>query len=409
MTPIVLHNPQKSVAKDLHRFRVVLCGRRWGKTTLAGYELVGKAFFKKDGRVGYIAPTSEQARDIAWREIKEIAKSITVNANNTRMELEIRNKFGGISIIKFSSWQSIIDKESLRGQKFHFIVMDEVSSYKNFWIGWEEIIRPTLTDYQGEVLFIGTPKGYNHFYDLYNLQDTDKDFKSFHYSSYTNPFLNKKEIDTAKKQMTEDRFAQEYEGEFRKMEGLVYKEFRREDHTFDEFVELPVFTDVLVGIDWGFTNPAAVLRIGKDGDNNYWITDEWYKRQQTTDQIIEVAKMFRPNMVYPDIAEPDRIQMCKDAGMNVREVSKDVMAGIDNIRELFKQGRIHISNSCKNLIWELETYHYKEQKNLDKNSPEEPEKKDDHAMDALRYVLYNDTPTVENNNEEFNLYGGDYE
>ena len=381
---IILHQAQQKIVESLKRFRVVITGRRFGKTVCSISELIGKAFFTEDGIVCYIAPTNEDIRDIIWRELKKAIEPIAVNINDVRMEAEIRNKFGKTSLIKTASWQSIIDKGRLRGQKFHFIVMDEVSSYKNFWVGWEEVIRPTLTDYKGEVLFIGTPKGMNHFYDLYKTND--EDFEGFKFTSYDNPHIDAKEIDKAKNQMTADRFAQEYLGEFRKMEGLVYPEFKREIDVKD-FKDINP-KEVIAGIDWGYTNPAGALKILVDRDNKFYIEDEYYKRGQTTDQIIESIKHWNINKAYPDPAEPDRIATAMSLGINCREVSKDIPAGIDRVRELFKQRRIVIHPRCVNLINELETYHYPESKG-DTNEKEVPVKDADHLMDCLRYSLYN--------------------
>lgn len=373
---------QNEVAKDIHRFRVLNCGRRAGKTILAVEEIKGK-LVAKDSRVAYIATTYAQARDIAWNIMKKELKPAISRTNESRLELEVNNIKGGTSIVQLRGWENI---ETLRGQQFDFIVIDEVASMRNFWLNWQEVVRPTLTDTKGEVMFISTPKGFNHFYDLYNKEDEDKDYKSFHYTSYDNPFVPSEEIDKAKKELTEDRFAQEYMADFRKTEGLVYKEFNRERHLFEKEPHNN-WNEVILGIDFGFTNPASILKIKKDNDNNFYVFDEWYKTKQSTDQIAEMAVNFKPNKVYPDPAEPDRIEILKKKGLNVREVSKDIVAGIDCVRSLFKQDRLFIHKSCKNLIWELETYSYPEKK-PDHNEEEKPIKENDHAVDALRYALY---------------------
>ena len=186
--------------------------------------------------------------------------------------------------------------------------------------------------------------------------------------------------------MTEDRFAQEYLAEFKRTEGLVYKEFIRELDITDKTPE-NIKTTIL-GLDFGYTNPAAMLKIDIDRDNTFWITEEWYKTGQTNEQIGEKALSYKPQSVYPDQAEPDRIEALKKMGLNCREVSKDVPAGIDRVRELFKQRKIKIHNSCRNLIWELETYSYPDKK-PGQNEKEVPIKENDHALDALRYALYN--------------------
>lgn len=386
---MVLHPAQKAIATDLHRFRVVNCGRRTGKTTLAILEMVAKAVYKNDTRVCYIAPTYQQARDIAWQELKKIAMPASYSINESRLEITIKTADGGKAYISLRGWESI---ETLRGQKYDFIVIDEIASMRNWWVNWEEVIRPTLTDREGSVLFISTPKGFNHFYELYNMQDDPikgKDYKSFHFTTYDNPHIKPEEIEKARLEMTEDRFAQEYLGDFRKTEGLVYKEFDRTRHVYSTAVYASA--ERLVGIDWGFTNPAAVYLIERDSDANYWITDEYYKPGKTTDDICEYAASLRGNKYYPDPAEPDRIEVLKRKHVNVMEVSKDIEAGIDSVRELFKANRLHIHSSCVNLITELELYHYPEKK-PDKNEPELPVKEDDHAMDAIRYVLFMQQP-----------------
>lgn len=377
-----LHKGQSEVASDTHRFRVCCNGRRWGKTTLAVLEMVAKAVYGNDRYVCYLAPTYQQSRDIAWQELKKICQPIINKVNESRLEIIVNTIHGGTSTISLRGWESV---ETLRGQKFHFIVVDEIASMRNWETNWQEVLRPTLTDYRGEALFISTPKGFNHFYELYNKQNKDPDYKSFHYTSYDNPHIPFVEIEKAKLELTEDRFAQEYMADFRKTEGLVYKSFSRDTCVFNNEIYNPV--DRLAGIDWGWTNPATVYLIEKDTDRHYWITNEFYKTGKTTSEIIEFARGLRPNKVYPDPAEPDRNEEARRAGLNVREVSKDIEAGINCVQELLKQGRIHVHSSCVNLIQEFETYSYPDKK-PNQNEYENPIKENDHALDNIRYVLY---------------------
>jgi len=384
---MILHKSQDEVAADTHRFRVLCCGRRWGKTTLAVEEIKGLAL-SKNARICYIAPTIQQARDIAWSMMLEEFKPIIVKAvESPSREIIVRNLKGGTSLIQLRGWEAI---ETLRGQFFDFIVIDEVASMRGFNVLFQEIIRPTLTDTKGQVMFISTPKGFNHFYDLFNTKD--EDYKSFHFTSYDNPFIPKEEIDKAGKEIPEDRFAQEYLADFRKTEGLVYKEFNRTIHVSGEQPKTVV--DTIIGIDFGYTNPSSIIPVKIDGDNHYWVNEEFYKTHQTTEQIAEQAKLYGSTKCYPDPAEPDRIEILKKNGLNCREVSKDIVSGVDRVRELFKQNRIHISPDCKNLIHELETYRYPEKKQ-DQNETEKPVKENDHALDALRYALYMTTPVKE--------------
>jgi PBSX family phage terminase large subunit len=371
---------QTVIQRDNHRFKVINCGRRFGKTTLS-VNIIAKAIVEGKSRIAYIAPTYQQARDIAWEMLKKVF--IGADFNESRLEVRIGNQ-----VIQLRGWESI---ETLRGQKFDLLIIDEVASMRNFWVHWQEVIRPTLTDTKGKAIFISTPKGFNHFYDLYNLESKDKDYKSFHYTSYDNPNLPVEELDKAREEIPEDRFAQEYLADFRKTEGLVYKEFNREKNVTEKTPSN--ITETIIGIDFGYTNPAAIIPIRIDGDSHYWIGEEWYKSRCTTEQIAEQAILYGSTKCYPDPAEPDRIAILSKAGLNCREVSKDIVAGVDHVRELFKQGRIHIHPDCKNLIYELETYRYPDKK-PEANEAEKPVKDNDHALDALRYALYTNKPTL---------------
>jgi PBSX family phage terminase large subunit len=383
---MILHATQKVVARDTHRFRVVNCGRRWGKTTLAILEMVAQGVYKDDCRICYIAPTIQQARDIAWNELKKVCEPIVVKSKEApSLEIIINTKNGKQSTIWLRGWENI---ETLRGQKFDFIVIDEIASMRNFWPNWQEVIRPTLTDTKGEVLFISTPKGFNHFYDLYNFDD--EDYKAFHFTTYDNPHMPVEEIDKAKKELPENRFAQEYMADFRKSEGLVYKEFNRDLHLFDEVIEKEG-KEYLGAIDFGFTNPCAILHILYGGDANYWVIDEFYKTGRTEEQIGEYVKTCGFNEVYPDPESPSAIEVLNSKGINVRDVIKgkdSIKSGIDAVRALLKANRLHIHKNCKNLIQEFETYTYPEKK-PNNNEPELPIKENDHALDALRYLIAN--------------------
>ena len=380
-----LTKAQSQIASDNHRFRVVNCGRRFGKTYLSVLEMVAKAVYGKDRYIAYIAPTYQQARDIAWQELKKVCTPIAKTINESRLEIIVNTVDAGTSTISLRGWESI---ETLRGQKFHFIVLDEIASMRNWNENWEQVIRPTLTDYRGEVLFISTPKGFNHFYDLYNKQDKDTDYKSFHFTSYDNHHMPKEEIDKAKQEMNEDAFAQEYMADFRKQQGLVYKEFSRDYNVYDGEPARPR-AEYLGGVDFGFRNPAAVIHAYFDTDGHYWITDEFYKTERTEEQVCEYVRSCGFEMTYPDPENASAIEVLNRKGVNVQEVVKgkgSVKSGIDAVRNLFKQNRLHIHKSCVNLIWELETYSYKEKK-PDNNEPEEPVKENDHACDALRYII----------------------
>lgn len=349
----------------------------------------------RTARIAYIAPTFQQARDIAWEALKRNLSKSGATFNESRLEIRLPNLAKSESIIILRGWESI---ENLRGQAFDLIVIDEVASMRNFWEAWQEVVRPTLTDRKGEVLFISTPKGYNHFYDLYNVENKgmpggnglpDPDFKSFTFTSYDNPNIPPEEIETAKAQLTEDRFAQEYLADFRKREGLVYKEFDRTRHIFDELPDVR-FVEEIGGIDFGYNHPAVVHKIKVDFDGNYWHTQEWVKRGKTDVEIAEYAASQGFNKVYPDPENAAGIEELRRHGVNVREVNKgkgSVAGGIQTVRELLKSNRYRIHRSCILTINGFETYSYPAKKPGEAYDDENPEKENDDEMDALRYAL----------------------
>lgn len=385
-----LHPAQSQIAVDRHRFRVAVCGRRFGKSTLAAWEMYAKAVATNEGRITYMAPTFQQARDIVWMELKRICAQLQVNINESRLEITVKNMKGSTSLISLHGWESV---ETMRGQKYDMLVLDEISDMRDFQTSWQEVLRPALTDHKGDCLFIGTPKGFNALYDLYNMENDPirgQDYKSFHFTTYDNPHMPVEEIEKAKQELTEDKFAQEYMADFRKMEGLVYKEFDRALHIVDEFPTLVVET--LGGVDFGYRNPTAVLTAKKDYDGVYWFTEEWYKTEQTEDMVVDVIKEKKFNKVFPDPENASAIAALEKKGVNIRPVSKgkgSIVSGIKKVRELFKQNKIKIHRSCIHFIQELESYAYPDW-SPEKNADELPIGKDNHACDAARYIIMTD-------------------
>ena len=395
---ISFHPAQAEIAMDNHRFRVLLCGRRFGKTTLAVWEMLGFALAKPGRNIAYLSPTYQQSRDIAWAELKRIASPIAANINESRLEIDVKCKLPPdappdaptTSRISLRGWESV---ETLRGQKFDFLVIDEVASMRNFWIGWDEVLSPALIDNKGSAMFIGTPKGYNHFYDLYNMEAKNPDFKSFHFTTYDNPHMPREEIERERLAKTEDVFAQEFMADFRKTEGLVYKEFQRERHVIAPHNVPPNFKEVLGGVDFGFRHPCAALSIGKDFDGRYFVFKEWVHTGKTDAEIADYVAAERFQRVFPDPENQGAIEELKRRKVNLREVKKgpgSVVKGINIVRELFKSNMLYISSDCSHLILGLETYSYAD------NNKENPAKEFDDEVDALRYPLmmdYNTTST----------------
>jgi Terminase large subunit, T4likevirus-type, N-terminal len=174
MPEINLTAPQWRVFVCRDRFRVLVAGRRFGKTFLALTELVQAAW--EPGRMAwYVAPTYKQAKRIAWGRLKALTKPYWAGAPN-ETDLSVRLTTGGTIALRGAN-----DYDSLRGEGLDFVVLDEFASMQP--AAWSQVLRPSLSDRQGKALFIGTPQGYNHFYELYEKAKSQPDWAAFKFTT----------------------------------------------------------------------------------------------------------------------------------------------------------------------------------------------------------------------------------
>lgn len=208
---------QQEVWNDSSRFKVIAAGRRTGKSRLAAYLLIVNALQTERGHVFYVAPTQGQARTIMWDLLLELGHSVIKSSHVNNLELTLIN---GTKI----SLKGADRPETMRGVSLKFLVLDEYADIKPEV--WEMILRPALADQKGCALFIGTPMGRNHFYELYKYAqlNDDEDFKAWHFTSYDNPTLEKSEIENAKKSMSSFAFRQEFMASFESRGSEMFKE-----------------------------------------------------------------------------------------------------------------------------------------------------------------------------------------
>jgi PBSX family phage terminase large subunit len=263
------------------------------------------------------------------------------------------------------------------------------------------VIRSRVSLTGGQFLITTTPYNLGWLYQDFYIpwkEGRDKDLSVFTWRSIDNPFFPKEFAEKERGRLRVEEYARRYEGEFRKMEGLVYDLPAEQIIPFDRhIISKAEFKGV--GIDWGFRNPAAIV-IGALYDNAWYIVDEWKETEKTTKEIIAVLedkwKEFRLKRVYPDPAEPDRIKEMEEAGFKNRigETHKDIKGGISHIQQLIKEKRLFVFDTCHNFLDEMSSYHYSEGQE-GKPFKDEPEKFNDHAMDAMRYLIFSYKPTGE--------------
>lgn len=399
------HPKQLEVHNSPKRFKVLNWGRQTGKSLFALQYTLYEAL-RKQGRYWIILPTYRQAKDIYWKQYvktnipSELIEKmndvdLTVTLKYIESETETHNKKIPASTIELKGSDSA---DLLRGAKVNGFVFDEYAYHQGD--AWRMVFEPMLLTTKGWAMFISTPNGFNHFYDFANRAQTDDNWFYSHATPYNNPYITSEEIDRIRSEVSEDQFAQEYLGEFRKMAGLVYKEFDRKIHVVKPEA-VPISGTNIVGLDFGYVNPTAAVFVRIDGDNNWWVYDEIYERQKV---MPEIARMMKDKMsgthitmIAADSAAAEHINNLAAQGLPIFPVKKtkdSIHAGIELIKaklKLYEQQtgkprpHLFIADNCINTIEEFEKYHYPE-KRPDKNEKEEPIKKDDHAMDALRYA-----------------------
>lgn len=217
--------PQTLVARSKARFRVLVSGRRFGKTKLAIEELAQHASVP-GRRCWYVAPTYRQAQQICWQMLKDRLSGLNWIARKNESDLSLILK-NGSSI----SLRGADNFESLRGVGLHFLVMDEFADIKPE--AWFEVLRPTLSDTGGKALFTGTPKGRNWAYDLYmkGRDPDDAGWESFSFTTLEGGNVPLDEVETARRELDELTFNQEYNASFVNFEGRAYYPFLVETHT----------------------------------------------------------------------------------------------------------------------------------------------------------------------------------
>ena len=395
---ITLSTPQARIFECKARFRAVVAGRRFGKTTLAlvvGLMDVCRPDIK-DRVVWYVAPSYRQAAQIAWKALKNLVPHGWVTKiNETDLALELRN--GCVFALRGSD-----NYESLRGVGLDGLILDEYADMAPEV--WSEVLRPALSDRQGWALFIGSPKGFNHFHTLWTRAFLLEGWESFRFTTLDGGRVPPEEIETARAELDSRSFRQEYEASFEAMTGLVYQNF---DRTMNVRADLKdTGGTLLVGLDFNVAPMAAVIGV-RAGDQLH-ILDEITIQNGNTPLMIEEIKRRYPERkisVFPDpsgqgrrtsapVGQTDH-SLLRAAGFQVLAPHKapPVVDRINEVNAMFRnakaESRLFISSKCQVLIHCLEGLTYRD-------GTSEPDKRLglDHHVDALGYLVHSEFPLV---------------
>jgi hypothetical protein len=398
---------------------VLLYGRQAGKTYFATNHSWLSATIKQ-GRYFVVFKTYKQAHEVVWRQyIPLIPKELIYKKNEADLLIELN--YVENTPIKLPSGETIIvnhDKNKPRST-IQLLGSDQADSHRGFRAdgmifdeyadqdpdNFKVVYEPMFSTTNGWIIFMGTPRGYNHFYDLIEYA---KDEDSWFFMTATwrdSPYVNREFMANVRAEAVKrgmlSGFMQEYELEFRSVQGAVYPMFDRKLHLIKP-QDIPEDLTYYGAIDFGW-HTTAFLLCGVDKDQNWYIVDEMYGKEEELDHLIPRIKNIigdkRIVLMIGDSANRDAIEVMSRhfpiTGVNKANDSKGYQLGIGLITEKMRprmqlvglpKPSLFVSTTCKKFTFELESYRFPEEK-AERNAADVPIKENDHGPDAFRYLL----------------------
>ena len=393
-----LTEPQKAVTNSKARFRVLITGRRFGKTYLAINE-IAKYSSQPNKKVWYVAPTYRQAKAICWNVLKEkmLAHRWVKTINHSDLTITLRNN----STITLRGSDN---KSALRGVGLDKLIIDEFSDVNK--TAWYEVLRPTLSDTNGHALFCGSPRGFGNWsYDLFKMGETNNEWESFKYTTLEGQQVSKEEIEQAKQDLDLRTFQQEYEATFVNYSGMIYYNFSREKNIIETYKDNELFYHI--GLDFNVDPMCAVVTtISK---NIVTVIDEIQIYSSNTNEMCEEIRnryKHKNIIIYPDPSARQRktsaggltdLAILKNFGFEVKckntaPLVRDRINAVNSkLKNVAGKSSLFVLNTCKNVIKSIERQIYKEGTHIpDKDSGY------DHFNDALGYLIEYNYPIRRN-------------
>ena len=393
-----LTEPQKKVISSDARFRVLITGRRFGKTYLAINE-IAKYSSQPNKKVWYVAPSYRQAKAICWSVLKEkmLAHKWVKSINHSDLTITLRNN-SQITL------RGSDNENSLRGVGLDFLVCDEFSDINK--TVWYEVLRPTLSDTKGSAFFCGSPRGFGNWsYELFKMGETNNDWESFKYTTLEGEQVSVDEIEQAKQDLDLRTFQQEYEATFVNYSGMIYYNFIREKNIVEKYKDNSLFLHI--GLDFNVDPMCAVVTV--IDRNIVTVIDEIQIYSSNTNEMCEEIKTrykHKNIIVYPDPSARQRktsaggttdLAILKNFGYEVKckntaPLVRDRINAVNSkLKNVAGKSSLFVLNTCKNVIKSIERQIYKEGTTIpDKDSGF------DHMNDALGYLIEYNYPIRRN-------------
>lgn len=391
MPTLTLHEHQQRVIASKARFIGCISGIRGGKTTIGAVWLLAQINQDREsGKFGdYLicAPTNKILDQSTLPKFKEFFPSDWGTWKEQKSYFELNWNRPGTNEPCRIFVRSMDEPNSIEGMDCLSAWMDEVGQMKaQSWIN----VQGRLSVQQGRCILTTTPYAVNWFFkEVYKKKDVDQDYDIIMWSSIDNPAFPKEEFERAKKSLPKAIFERRYLGKFTRLEGLVYPEFDSEFHIIEPF-DIPDNWLRFAGLDFGRSNPNAIVCVAQDPDsNNFYVYKEFYRSETLLKTISDYLHSANLSYVLADTQSAQLIAELQQfyGNRNVKEADKNIDVGVERLRSLLQEGRIKFfRDRCNNLITEIEQYHYATP-NPDKVQQDKPVAKDNHAVDALRYAF----------------------
>ena len=349
------HKAQQRIIDEAKRFNIVSCGRRFGKTTLGLYMLADKDYLALP--CGWFAPTYKTLSE-AWREALRIFDPVIEERNVQEKRLGFAN--GG----SLEFWS--LDKPDVaRGRKYARVIVDEAATIRGLEDGWQQVIRPTLADYQGDAYFLSTPKGRNFFWRMFQngLDSQQPDWQCWQMPTHENPHIPPQEIEAMAAELPERVYQQEILAQFIEDSGGVFRNVAQ-CATSEPLDQREGIREYIAGVDWGKHNDFTVITVLD-------VTDEqprlvYFDRFNQIDYQVQLGRLmtvydkFQP---YNIIAEQNSIgdpliEQLQRQGLPVQPfqtTNASKAQAIDGLALAFERGEISIINDPV-LVGELQAY-----------------------------------------------------
>lgn len=345
------HRGQLRVHNDTSRFKVLACGRRWGKTRLGVHECIEVA--SKGGRAWWVSP-SYKTGEVGWRPLKDLGAKI--GAEIRKVDRQINLSGGGSVTVR-----SADNPDSLRGEGLDFVVLDECAFIAEE--AWTHALRPALSDRQGSAMFISTPKGMNWFWRMFTKGQDELELEtaSWRFPTSDNPYIPDEEIEAARRSLPERIYRQEYLAEFITDAGGVFR--RVMEAAIAEPQEKALFQhDYVMGVDWGRSNDFTVITVLDTNTNELVAMDRFTNIDYAiqVNRLKAIAARFKPVQIIAEMNSMGGplVEQLQLDGLPVKGFMTTSASKEEAIRALegaFERGEIHIINDPV-LIGELQAY-----------------------------------------------------